>query len=241
MLSAIAVGLVALSLVGAPEETTPVRVLVVTGGHGFERAPFFEVFDAMPGVTWVEAVQPEANNHYSEEASAAYDVIVLYDMVQEISEEQKEDLVHLLKDEGKSLVALHHSIANYQAWEEYPRIIGARYYLPDLSPEARDHGPSTWEHDQDMEVEIADPEHPITKGLENFPINDETYDHFDVLPGVTELLRVKHPKSAPVVAWAHTYGKANIAYIQLGHGPSAFSNENFRKVVRNAILWAARK
>ena len=72
----------------------------------------------MDGVTFREAMQPAANDLYTKEAARSYDVLVLYDMVQEISEAQKRNLVRLLKEEGKGLVGLHHSLCSYQNWPE---------------------------------------------------------------------------------------------------------------------------
>jgi type 1 glutamine amidotransferase len=31
-----------------------------------------------------------------------------------------------------------------------------------------------------------------------------------------------------------------VIYIQLGHGPSAYSNPNYRKLIQQAIEWSAR-
>ena len=36
------------------------NVLLVTKGHPFEREPFFQVFDEMPGVNWTHVEQPAA-------------------------------------------------------------------------------------------------------------------------------------------------------------------------------------
>ena len=68
------------------------------------------MFEAMPGIQWTEAMQPSANDLWTEDEARKYDVIVLYDLVQEISEGQKQNMVRLLKEEGKGLVGLHHCI-----------------------------------------------------------------------------------------------------------------------------------
>lgn len=119
----------------AAGERSPLRVLIVTGGHDFERPPFFAMFQAMPGIQWTEAVQPSANDLWILDEARKYDVIVLYDFVQEISEGQKRNMVRLLKEEGKGLVGLHHCIGDYQDWPEFRQILGGRYYLSRLSEE----------------------------------------------------------------------------------------------------------
>ncbi|GMV99568.1 MAG: hypothetical protein AMXMBFR84_07070 [Candidatus Hydrogenedentota bacterium] len=218
-----------------------IRVLIITGGHDFERDAFFDMFNANEEIVWVEAIHPEANVLYTPEASARFDVIVLYDMVQAIGDEQKANLVRLLKDDGKGLVALHHSIANYQDWPEYAAIVGGRYFLEDRTVDGVAYKKSTWDHDQHFRVTVADPAHPIAKGVSDFDIEDETYNLFFPVPEATPLLTVDHPLSAKVIGWTHTYGKARCAYIQLGHGPTAYANPNFRALVGNAIRWASAK
>lgn len=224
----------------ADSEPKPIRVLVVTGGHDFERQPFFTMFDAMKGISWREAPHPDANKLYSAEAARAYDVLVFYDMNQQIDAEQQANLMRTIKADGKGLVSLHHSIANYQAWPEYHAMTGARYYLEDTVIDGKKHLKSTYEHDQQLTVRIVDANDPVTKGVTDFPIIDEVYAGFDVAGDVKPLLKVEHPKSGPLIGWSKEVGKGRLVYIQLGHGPTAYNNENYRTLVRNAIIWASK-
>lgn len=224
---------------GAPlkSEVQPLRVLIVTGGHEFERPQFFAMFDAMKGITWKEAVQPEANQRYAPDAAKDYDVLVLYDMYQDISAEQKAQLIKLVKDDGKGLVALHHSLASYQKWPEFHAMIGGQYYLADTEIDGVKHAQNTFDHGQSFRIRIADPKDPVTKGMSDFDIVDETYGGFEVRKNVKPLLMVDHPKSGPIVGWSHTYGRGRVVYLQSGHDHTAYENENYRTLVRNAIFW----
>lgn len=224
---------------GSSNTEPAVRALVVTGGHDFERGPFFAMFDAMEGISWKEAQHPAANTLYTPEAAKSYDVLVLYDMNQNIDDTQKAQLLRLVKEDGKGVVSLHHSIANYQNWPEYHEMTGVRYYLEDTVVDGVKKPKSTYDHDQTFRVQIVDPKHPATLGMSDFEIVDETYNGFDVLPGVTPLLRTDYPKSGPLIGWAKTYGNARVVYIQLGHGPTAFENPNYRRLVRNAMVWVS--
>ncbi len=215
----------------------PLRVLIITGGHDFERPPFFAMFQAMSGIEWKEAVQPGANDLYTPDEARKYDVIVLYDFVQEITEQQKQNLMWLLKEAGKGLVGLHHCIGDYQDWPEFRRILGGRYYLSKRNEGGMEYQQGEFLHDQSMAVRIVP--HPITEGVKDFEVNDETYKGFYVDPGVTELLRVDHPKSERLIGWTHQYGKSRIVYLQPGHGPAAYTNRSYRQLVENAIYWAA--
>lgn len=218
----------------------PVRALVVTGGHDFERPAFFAMFDAMKDVTWKEAVQPEANTRYTPEAARDYDVLVFYDMWQDIAEDQKAQLVRLVKEDGKGVVALHHCLVSYQGWPEFRAMIGGQFTFGEIAIDGKKYGPNTFDHGQSFRIQIVDPTDPVTKGLADFDIVDETYGGFYVANGVKPLLRVDHPKSGPVVGWSKTYGKARVVYLQSGHDHTAFENEGYRALVRNAILWTSK-
>lgn len=217
-----------------------VRALVVTGGHGFQREPFFAMFDSFADIEWREVQHPQANDMYAPEQRDSYDVIVLYDMVQGITEKQRAQLLETLK-RGKPLVVLHHALASYQEWPEYARVIGGRYMLSEQEWDGKTWARSTFRHGVVLKVHIADPKHPITKGLDDFEIHDEVYGGYWVSPEVHELLTVDHPESAKVVGWTKTYGKARVAVLQGGHDRLAYEDENYRTLVQRAILWAARR
>ena len=217
------------------------KVLVVTGGHGFEKKEFFGVFEANQRIAFTHAEHSKGTSDvYDRPDLYSYDVVVLYDMVQNITEEQKAKFMGLF-ERGIGLVVMHHALVSYQpSWPEFERIIGGTYPEP-----ADQRGKVTenfgYEHDVDVPVKIVAKDHPITAGLSDFELNDEIYWGFRTSADVTPLITTTHPKSGKPLAWARTEGKSRVAYIQLGHGPSAFKNENFRKLVGNSIGWAGRK
>ena len=57
-----------------------------------------------------------------------YDAFVLYNMSENITNDQKEAFLSCL-EQGKGFVVIHHAIANYPQWPIYPEIIGAGYFL----------------------------------------------------------------------------------------------------------------
>ncbi len=241
MLAAIISAAVALPLTahGAPPKGK-VRALVVTGGHNFQREPFFAMFDSFGDVEWREVQHPDANDSYAPEQRDSYDVVVTYDMNQKITEGQKAQFLATFK-QGKPLVVLHHAIASYQEWPEYARLIGGKYMLSEREFEGKTWARSTFKHDVDLKVHIADPKHPITKGMEDFEIHDEAYGGYWVSPNVHPLLTVDHPESNEVIGWTKTYGRARVVCLQGGHDKLAYEDENYRTLVHRSILWAARR
>src|SRR5262245_61948301 len=88
------------------------RVLLITGGHDFEKDHFFKLFKENPQITFQAVEHPNAQKMFSAQNATSYDVIVMYDFNQKITDEDKANFVGRLKD-GKGLVVLHHAIATY--------------------------------------------------------------------------------------------------------------------------------
>jgi uncharacterized protein len=224
----------------AEKSASKIRVLVVTGGHGFEEEAFFKLFKDNPDITFQAVAHPNAHALLTAEAGKQWDVLVLYDMYQPISEGAKADLVARLK-EGKGLVVLHHAIADYQAWPEYTEIIGARYYLAATNINGVAKARSAYKHGVDFNLHVADPKHPVTRGVPDFTIHDETYKWFDVSDKCHPLLTTDEPESNKVTAWAKTYKGARVVYIQSGHDHFAYENPNYRQLLSQAIAWVAKR
>ncbi len=218
---------------------TPVKALVITGGHGFDNEPFDVMLKALPGVQCTHVDVQDDGKIFEDAPNWSYDVIVLYNMGQKISDKSKENFLALL-DKGVGLVVMHHAIASFNDWPEYWKIIGAHYYLKNYMEKGKEHAQSTWKEGVDFTLSPADKDHPVLKGVAPFTVHDETYSGFTTEPDNHALLNAEGPGTQPVYAWCRTYKNANVFYIESGHGPTIFSNENYRKVVDQAMLWAAK-
>ena len=157
-----------------------------------------------------------------------------------ITDEAKRDFVERLK-EGKGLVVLHHAIASYQEWPEYRKVIGARYYLKKMVVDGVEKPRSAFKHDMHFKIHVADLEHPVTRGVQDFDMHDETYKWFDVASECHPLLTTDEPESNKVIGWTKTYEKARVVYLQSGHDHFAYENPNFQQLLRQAIRWASNR
>lgn len=211
------------------------NVLIVTGGHNFDRESFFQMFDSFEGVSYKELKHPEANLQLGAIDPKTFDAVVFYDMPKTISEAEKESYYKLLKS-GKGLVFLHHSQCSYQQWDEYKTIVGGKYHEEKNTPQT-----STYQHDVTFTVKIADKKHPATKGIADFKILDEVYGNTEVLPDVTPLLTTDHPQSSKIIGWTHTKENSRIVYIQPGHDKNGWFNPNYQKLVKQAISYVSEK
>lgn len=216
-----------------------IRVLVISGGHGFKHEPFYEVFNSIPSITYDTLVQPQANALITSSEVNRYDVLVFYDMVDSISPAQQEGYISLLK-KGVSMIFLHHALVSYQSWPEFIKIVGGQYHTHPVVVNG-DSLKASYEHGVNIPVKVEDKKHPVTRGISNFEIVDEVYGGVEILPHVKPLLSTTHPKSMHYLAWINRYGNSDVIYIQLGHGPSGYSNPNFRKLIQQAIEWSAKQ
>jgi len=214
------------------------QILIVTGGHKFKQDSFFAVFKSYNNIEYEVVVQPEANNIYASTDVEKYDALVFYDMVQDITPEQKEAFLALLK-RGKGIVFLHHSLVSYENWDEFHSILGGCYHHTTGLKNGKPYSVSSYKHDQQINVKIVDKKHPITKGIKDFTIHDETYADFVISDKIHPLLSTEHPDNSNLMGWTNSYGKSRIVYLQFGHDHFAFENINFRKLVKQAIEWAS--
>ena len=232
---------IALSAIAADSPSTPkIRVLVITGGHDFEREPFLKLFKDNSEITFQAVEHPNAHALLKPEAARSWDILVTYDMHQEISDEAKKDFVDRLND-GKGLVVVHHSIGSYQKWPEYSKIIGARYYLEKTTVDGVEKARSAYKHGMHFKIHVVDPNHPVTRGVTDFEIHDETYNLFDVAKDVHPLLTTEEPESNRIIGWAKTYGAARVVYLQSGHDHFAYENPSYQQILKQAIRWAGKR
>ncbi|MBN1853310.1 MAG: ThuA domain-containing protein [Pirellulales bacterium] len=218
-----------------------IRVLVVTGGHGFEEEPFAALFAAIPDIAATHTTYPSVAEKLAPPLTKDFDVLVLYDMwAQGITPEQQAAFVALL-NQGIGVVGLHHTLAAHQKWDEYTKILGGKFYTEERTIDEKTFPAGTAIHGQELQIHVADSDHPITRGLENFTIHDETYGGFHVEPGVHLLLSTDHPQNNREIAWTTAYGKSRVCYIQLGHDHFAYEHPSYRTLVARSIRWAAGK
>lgn len=207
----------------------PVRATVVVGGHEHDPA-FYSIFQGVAGLAVSVNPHPKA---FRRDMAKGTDVLVLYDLVNEIPEEQKQNL-RAYVEAGKGVVVLHHAIADYNEWEWWWRdVVGGRYLLKPYDGQPG----STYKHDVEMNA-VPVGEHPITRGVPPMRIIDETYKGMWMSPKLNVLMKTDESSSDGPLVWVSPYEKARVVYIQLGHGREAHLHEGYRRLVRNAMLWA---
>jgi hypothetical protein len=228
---------IAITASSANLSTKPIRLLVVTGGHDYKIAEFNQMLSSLgEDITYQISELPAAYEMFLPENRNKYDVVVLYHMWQEITDVQANMFSECIR-KGKPLIVLHHSICAYDDWPEYTNMIGGRYFHKPSIINGKEYPASSYIHDLHFKVRIVNPDNPVTKGISDFEIFDETYKGFYVEEDVTPLLTTDEPSSTPTIGWSKTYGKARVVTLQSGHDAPTFENPNFRRLLKQAIEW----
>jgi type 1 glutamine amidotransferase len=208
------------------------RVLVVTGGHEYPTS-FYTVFEGRPEWRWTHAASNE--EAFAREIVSRFDVLVLYDYSQALGDEGKAHL-RAFAEAGKGIVVLHHALCDYQDWPWFEELVGGRYLISDQG----DLKASTYRHDVALLVGPART-HPIVDAVGSLRLVDEAYKGMRISPKVIPLLETDHPASDRCVAWVSPYEPARVVAIQPGHDESTHRSAGYRDLVRNAIVWSARR
>ena len=210
------------------------QVAFVTGGHDFEEQAFMDAWKSIDGIRVTHLPQKDDSEIFEDISSWPYDVMVLYNMTQKISEKRQNNF-KLLVGQGIGLIAMHHNMAAFAGWAEYKNIIGAKFFFQAEGSQPQ----CVYQHDVDVKVQVADKNHPIMKGFTDFVIHDETYKNCWFAPDNHVLLTTDEPTSDKTLAWTRVYGKGKVCTMEFGHDGKAYANPNFRKLVAQAIQWAA--
>jgi type 1 glutamine amidotransferase len=223
-------GSFALSPGQEPKPEQAVRVMVVTGGHPYDTT-FESLFEGYKEI--VAKVYPW-DVAYKRDFRSNYDVLVLYNLTQEIDPVERKNLQDFVES-GKGLVVLHHAIANYwKTWPWYQEVTGAKYFLITEGGTPR----SVPTIGQQMSARPAGG-HPITAGIGPMHWEDEAYKGMVISPAVKVLLETDNAASERQIAWVSPYQKSRVVVILGGHDRKAHLYPEFRALIKNAILWSA--
>ena len=214
---------------------TPVKTAVVTGGHPFDVVNFHHLCEGLEGVrAYVQHIDDFASS--SEQERDSYECVVFYTMLREVPDDagpgyagKPRTALEHLGETRQGILLLHHAILGSAGWPLWNAMVGI---------EDRSFG---YHHDQSVHVEMANREHPITRGVAAWQMIDETYTMADAGEDSEVLLTTSHPKSMRTLAWTRTHKNARVFCYQCGHDNQTWVNGEFREILRRGIQWCARR
>ncbi len=205
-------------------KAAPLRVLVVTGGHDYD--PSFEsLFEGWTDLSVVVDPHPKA---YNRDLVKRFDVIVLYDMIPDITEQQKKNLTAYLES-GKGLVVMHHALCSFDGQDWWRQVTGGHY------PQKG----GSYQHDRDLTAKRVK-DHPVVAGIPaSWAVHDETYKGLKFADGNNVLVSTDDTTADGPLVWISAWAKARVVSIQPGHNRESHYDPIFRRLVHNAINWSA--
>ncbi|MEM9252461.1 MAG: ThuA domain-containing protein [Planctomycetota bacterium] len=213
----------------------PIKTAVILGDHPIDVPAFHAMLRSMPEVDAYVQNLEDFTADFSEVADS-YDVVLFYNFHQLDPANEPPwfkrtvfDGLDKLGRSGQGIFMLHHAAVAMQrhpGWDEMVGIVGRR-----LTPH----------HDQEVTTRVADPTHPVTQGVDDWTMMDETYEMAEAQAehGNHLLLTTDHPKSCAPLAWARTYRDARVLCYLAGHDGEALGHANVRRVIRQGIAWLA--
>jgi chitinase len=231
------------TLAGSNDKKETIRLAFISGMHPvFDTALYAPVLNDFKGVTWKAYTHEESQELFKQENKDKYDIIIFYAIcLEKIPETTKQDIIQVVS-EGKPVFILHDGLLTYNTWPEFANIAGMKYFMSEQTVNGVTFGVSKYKHRQDIPITVADKDHFITQGMDSaFVLHDEIYDGLWEAPGIHALWTTTHPESTRHVMYTHTYGKAKVAGIVVGHGPDIFFDKNFRLAFQRTVWWLAGK
>lgn len=222
----------------AKPQAKPIKVGILVGGHGYDKKTFPKAWSGHDDIQ-CEIWKGKPYTIFDDITKFKYDVILMYNLSSGITDTQKANFLKLLK-KGTGLVVWHHALANCQDWPEFEKIAGCKFWLKAGQKDGKKIGRSAAGHGREkMKMHIADPKHPITKGMKDFEIKDEWYGRQTFVKGIHVLVTTDDPKSDKPIAWTLKYSGARVFGYQSGHDVKAWANPGHRQLLGNGIRWVA--
>ncbi|WP_324261757.1 ThuA domain-containing protein [Altererythrobacter sp. H2] len=199
------------------------RLLVLSGGHPYEEAPFAALLASLEGWQVTHLVHPEAEKAVADGAAAEADAILFYDMpgytfaegtvtTRPPSEGYKAAIrAHFAA--GRGAVAWHHALAGWAEWPEWAEMVGGRFLYQPGETRGLAMPDSGYRHDVAYTAEVL-ADHAVTAGLPNtFELCDELY-----------LAPVFEDRVEPLLRARHAFVAGNFYSAALAVGGQMFSN-----------------
>lgn len=131
-------------------------------------------------------------------------------------------------ERGGAFLNLHNSMGLYPAGGPYLNLVGGRYI---------GHGPL-----ERFRVEVVDPNHPITRGVQDFTVADEQHTPpYDMTKAHLLLQNRSDDGNIAAAGWAYEPGRGRLCHLANGHTREALLHPMVQRLMRNAVNWCLRR
>lgn len=217
-----------------------VRVLLITGeGNRRPGHPFGDWSHTFYPDTIADRLAPVARVTVAPELSvltpamlARYDVVINNSLFLEPTPAQFDALFDFVS-RGGGFLSMHAGMVSFLNDERYLTMLGGRFinHAPERAFQVD-------AHDEWYGWRAAgSPTHPVTEAVSDFRVVDELYVAETNTADLTVVARAEwHP-----IMWVRRWGEGRVVVLTLGHGLPSIRSDGFVALLRNGVLWAARR
>ena len=211
--------------------TSKIKVAVVVGRHAYDVQSFQKAFtDNADFEVYIQCL--ELFTCSPKEQRESYDAVVFYNCHAETpppeSEWNERTALEQLGDTAQGIMILHHAFIAYHSWPLWAEISGLA--LTHFS----------YHQDEEVEYRILK-DHAITAKSNAFRMIDETFVMNEPDEDSEVLVATNHSPSMRAILWTRKFRNSRVVCYQSGHGAAAYTDKNFRSLLRESILWLAEK
>src|SRR6266542_1699106 len=207
----------------AAGETSALRVLFLGDRDHHRPADRFKQLEPVLREHRIELDYSESLVDLNPAKLAGYDCLMIYANWTKISPEQEKALLDFVAA-GGGFAPIHCASYCFLNSPKYIELVGGQF---------KSHGTGVFRET------IAQPDHPVMKGLAPIESWDETYVHTKHNTNRLVLAERRDDKGAEPYTWVRQYGKGRVFYTAWGHDERTWSNAGFQALVENGVRWAS--
>jgi type 1 glutamine amidotransferase len=166
-----------------------------------------------------------------------YDTVLWYNINWDPPKEDgalKKYLENKIGESKQGIIIIHHALLNFQNWDTYTKICGLKERGANVG--------FKYTQNQTVKSHILNTDHPITKGISDFSIIDETYQIGEPEePGNTILITTDNETSMKNLAWTRQYKNSRVFSYASGHDGRVYADANYRMIIKQALAWTANR
>jgi type 1 glutamine amidotransferase len=223
--------LAAVTAMGQP--SSPAKVLIVTGGHDFDKNAFASLWQST-GSEVTQRALSVGHEIFETTENFPYDILVFYNHQNpgdKLTAKHQDNFRKLL-DQGVGIFVLHHSVAAYPHFSDFGEMTGGRYRSANYFSD----NISTWKKPVDIPCTVTDTQSPLTQSLSpSFVVNDEIYMKMTFASDNEVLVKTSYVGAEGPIAWVRKAGNSRVFTTILGDSPGSFAQPDFRALVKNGL------
>ena len=213
---------------------TKKQIAVLVENHEYDVVSFQRMLDSFTDCACY--VQPVDLFVRDEVNRDTYDTVLWYNMNIPIPEEGTplhDYMQNKLGTTRQGIVLIHHALLCFKRWDLFTDVSGVSVRLED--------GMFSYHQNTPVKCVIHHASHPVTQGLHDFHLVDETYTIGEPdQPGNDILITAECSVGIKNIGWARQYKDSRVFVTASGHDNQVYADPNYRKLLHNAILWTSK-